>query len=215
MKDRSPGDDAFLEALTQAPRHRHVAGLGITYAKHATVRRPRRLRGAGVLDPTVAEAFATRTSQLAERAGTTPLSSTTGSAPDPVQGKSSGILPLAETWYRWRPASPEGKAAEAISDFVEAVRFDPDHARGLVKPRGLYRAQVPPRRCAQRCDAVICSSRNAGRRRICPRPSHAASTKKAFDVSCKVGQLQRETRCLKCALCRECIAAGDARVPRS
>jgi Tfp pilus assembly protein PilF len=47
--------------------------------------------------------------------------------------------PLAETRYAIGAQNRKrGAALEAVSDFVEAVRFDPDHAKAWFSLAGLY-----------------------------------------------------------------------------
>src|SRR3970282_1266238 len=119
-------------------------GLGITYSKQ------RNRRGVldvfeelALLDPTVAESFATQYVNNWPTDTENPLALPPAARRQTrVQGKRTGFHPLAESWYEMGVHHRrEGEAIEAISDFVEAVRFDPDHAKAWFSLAALYRAQ--------------------------------------------------------------------------
>jgi tetratricopeptide (TPR) repeat protein len=132
--------EAFLATLRLKPRFTDAwLGLGISYAKQNN--RPgilevyQQLAG---LDPATAEAFA---SQYVEtRCEPVAPPPPAPAAPErPTSG--SALHPLAETWYEIGVLHrKQGRGAEAISDFLEAVRFDPNHAKAWWNLASLHRA---------------------------------------------------------------------------
>jgi tetratricopeptide (TPR) repeat protein len=139
--------DGFLEGLHIKPHDTDMwLGLGITYA------RQRNKKGLlnvyeqlAVLDPTAAQAFA---SQYVDR--WTPAPQAPLPLPPRVTPRSGArdssrngeVHPLAETWYEIGVLHRgQGEAAEAISDFAEAVRIDPDHAKAWFTLASLYRVE--------------------------------------------------------------------------
>jgi tetratricopeptide (TPR) repeat protein len=207
--------DAFLEAIHFRPHDTDTwLGLGITYAKQ------RNRKGVldvfeelTLLDPTAAEAFATQYLNNWPAAPETILA-LPPAAPRraPAYGKRSGIHPLAETWYEMGVLHRrEGKVAEAVSDFVEAVRFDSDHAKAWFSLAALYRGQ-------SRVDEALGALREVVRikpdlpaawRDLAAIQSQRGQHAKALKALGKVVQLQPEDVPAWCALGRECIAVCD------
>jgi tetratricopeptide (TPR) repeat protein len=208
--------NAFLEALHFKPHDTDTwLGLGITYAKQ------RNRQGVldvfeelAVLDPAVAEAFATQYVNNWPTAEETTLALPPPAARrTPVHGKKTGIHPLAETWYEMGVLHRrEGRSAEALSDFAEAVRFDPDHAKAWFSLAALYRVQ-------NRVDDALAALREVVRlkpqvpaawRDLATIQSQRGQHQKALKALGKVVQLQPEDAGAWCALGRECIAVDDA-----
>lgn len=205
--------NAFLEALHFKPHDTDTwLGLGITYAKQ------RNRKGVldvfeelALLDSTVAESFAT---QYVNNWTTETTLALPPAAPrrTPAHGKSTGVHPLAETWYEMGVLHRrEGQAAEAISDFVEAVRFDPDHAKAWFSLAALYRVQA-------HLDEALAALREVVRlkpqlpaawRDLAAIQSQRGQHSKAQKALAKVVQLQPEDTAAWCALGRECIAICD------
>jgi tetratricopeptide (TPR) repeat protein len=207
---------AFLEAIHFRPHDTDTwLGLGITYAKQ----RDRKgvldvFEELALLDPAAAEAFATQYVNNWPEAPETILALPPASPRRaPVQGKKAALHPLAETWYEIGVLHRrDGKAAEAISDFVEAVRFDPDHAKAWFCLAALYRAQ-------SRIDEALGALREVIRlkphlpaawRDLATIQSQRGQHQKALKALGKVVQLQPEDAGAWCALARECIALDDA-----
>jgi tetratricopeptide (TPR) repeat protein len=134
--------DAFLESLRLKPHDTDAwVGLGITYA------RQRNREGVlevyqelAILDPPVAESFAAQYLDGWPPTVPTPPAppGVTRAAAGPPSGKGS---PLADVWYEMGVQHREqGQTTEAIADFVEAVRFDPDHGKAWFSLAILYHA---------------------------------------------------------------------------
>jgi cytochrome c-type biogenesis protein CcmH len=111
-----------------------------------------------------------------------------------------------------RVAFSFGKGAEAISDFAEAVRFDPDHAKAWFSLAASYRSH-------NRVDEALAALREVVRlkpqlpapwRDLATIQSQRGQHQKAQKALCKVVQLQPEDQTAWSALGRECIALGDA-----
>ena len=208
--------NAFLEALHFKPHDTDTwLGLGITYAKQ------RNRKGVldvfeelALLDPTVAETFATQYVNNWPAAPETNLA-LPPAAPRraPVQGKRSGVHPLAETWYEMGVLHRrEGKVGEAISDFVEAVRFDADHAKAWFCLSALYRAagRIEEALSALREVVRVKPQLPAAWRDLAMIQAQRGQHHKAVKALGKVVQLQPEDAASWHALGRECIHVGDA-----
>ena len=208
--------NAFLEALHFKPHDTDTwLGLGITYAKQ------RNRKGVldvfaelALLDPAVAEAFATQYVNnwpaAPETTLTLPLEAPRRA---PVQGKRTGVHPLAETWYDIGVLHRrEGNVGEAISDFVEAVRFDADHAKAWFSLAALYRAagRVEEALTALREVVRIKPQLPAAWRDLAMIQAQRGQHHKAVKALGKVVQLQPEDAPSWHALGRECIHVGDA-----
>ena len=208
--------NAFLEALHFRPHDTdNWLGLGITYAKL------RNRKGVldvfeelALLDPTVAEAFATQyVDSWPPSPEPTPVVPLVAARPSPVQGKRSGIHPLAETWYEMGVLHRrEGKSDEAASDFAEAVRFDPNHAKAWFSLAALYRVEG-------RLDDALGALREVVRLRpqvpaawrdLAAIQSQRGQHQKAQKALQKVVQLQPEDPGAWCQLGRECVSLDDA-----
>jgi tetratricopeptide (TPR) repeat protein len=133
--------DAFLATLRLKPRFTDAwLGLGISYAKQnnrdGVLEVYQELAG---LDPAAAETFARQyVGDAGEPPAPAPAVRAVAWAPRALPAK--GLHPLAETWYEIGVLHrKQGEAREAISDFLEAVRFDPNHAKAWLGLAALYR----------------------------------------------------------------------------
>jgi superkiller protein 3 len=137
--------DAFLEALRLLPHDIDAwVGLGIAYSLQKNRRGVLDVyEELAIIDVPAAEAFAQR--HVIGHAAATPAPRLLPAPPQAVAhasgAPSPGSHPLAEMWYEMGVAHRrQGDLAEAISDFAEAVRFDPDHGKAWFCLAALYRA---------------------------------------------------------------------------
>lgn len=203
---------AFLECLRLRPHDTDAwVGLGITYSKQ------RNREGVldvyqelAILDPEVAESFGTQYVENWTPAPQTPRRFPVR-APSRFGGRgagSTGIHPLADTWYEMAVIHRrQGEAAEAISDFQEAVRFDPDHAKAWFSLAMLQRGQG-------RLDEALHALREVLRlkprlavawHQIAQIHSGRGQHEKALKAYRKVLQLKPKDLAALCGLGRACI----------
>jgi tetratricopeptide (TPR) repeat protein len=134
---------AFLECLRLKPHDTDAwVGLGITYAKldnRAGVRDV--CQELAMLDPEAAETFGRQYVENWTPSRQTPRRMAAGASRS-GSSSGSGVHPLAETWYEMGVLHRrQGETGEAISDFREAVRFDPDHVKAWFSLAVLYLRQ--------------------------------------------------------------------------
>ena len=206
--------EALLAALRLKPHDTEAwVDLGITYSQQ------RNRKGVldvyeelAILEPAAAEAFAShyvdKGSAAPEAARALPPSMP-GAIAAGVWGGRSGCHPLAETWYEMGVAHrKQGDLAEALSDFVEAVRFDPDHGKSWFCLAALYRA-------ANRLDEALHALREVVRLKpglavawhdLATIQAQRGRHHKAMTAFRKVIELQPENVGAWLGLGRECIA---------
>ena len=123
---------AFLECLRLRPHDTDAwVGLGITYAKQENRPGIRDVcQELAILDPDAAESFGRQYVENWTPSRQAPRRIAVRSTNRSGGRSSTGVHPLAETWYEMGVLHRrQGETAEAISDFREAVRFDPDHVK--------------------------------------------------------------------------------------